>query len=357
MMPPRTILIPGGAGFVGSNLAVLLKGHFESVRVIAFDNLKRRGSELSLSRLAECGVEFVHGDIRSREDFDGLPDFDLLLDCSAEPSVSAGQNGSPDYLLQTNLVGTLNLLELARQKSAAFMFMSTSRVYPLTTLNALPYEQGATRLEWMLGEEVAGLSIRGIAEDFSLDGPRSLYGASKLAGELILQEYVQSYSMPAIINRCGVIAGPWQMGKVDQGVITLWVARHLFGGALSYIGYGGLGKQVRDVLHVKDLFSLLIKQLEDMEAWKGTPYNVGGGSEISTSLLELTGHCELVTQSKLDIGTDPETSPVDIPIYLSDCSRVRDAFDWKAEIGVEGIVDDIHTWLVDRREILSPLFT
>ncbi len=355
-MTPKTILIPGGAGFVGSNLAELLKGHFESTRVIAFDNLKRRGSELSLARLAKVGVEFVHGDIRSRDDFDALPSFDLLLDCSAEPSVNAGRDGAPDYLLQTNLVGTLNLLELARRNEAAFMFLSTSRVYPLTTLNELSYREAETRLEWTGDEEIAGMSARGVAENFPLDGPRSFYGSSKLAGELILQEYFHTYSMPAIINRCGVIAGPWQMGKVDQGVITLWVARHIFGGSLSYTGYGGLGKQVRDVLHVRDLFALLIRQLGDLDAWNGTPFNVGGGVEISTSLLELTAHCEEVTQVKLDIGSNPETSPVDIPIYLTDNSRVRGTFDWKAEIVIEGVVSDIHRWIIDHREMLAPLF-
>jgi nucleoside-diphosphate-sugar epimerase len=81
---------------------------------------------------------------------------------------------------------------------------------------------------------VSGYSRHGIAEGFTLDGARSFYGTSKLAGEQLIQEYVYSYGMRAIIDRCGVIAGPWQMGKVDQGVITLWVARHYFGRPLPY---------------------------------------------------------------------------------------------------------------------------
>ena len=146
------------------------------------------------------------------------------------------------------------------------------------------------------------------------------------------------------------------MGKVDQGVITLWVARHVFRGALRYIGYGGTGKQVRDILHIDDLFTLLSRQLGNMSAWDGTPYNVGGGLEVSTSLKELTAHCEALTGSTLEIGSDPTTSPVDIPIYLSDTSRAFATFDWKPELGVENIIGDIHQWIIENRDALARLF-
>ena len=124
----------------------------------------------------------------------------------------------------------------------------------------------------------------GVAEAFPLNGPRSFYGASKLSSELLIAEYVHSYGLKALINRCGVLAGPWQMGKVDQGVVTLWVARHYFRRSLSYCGFGGHGKQVRDVLHVDDLSDLIWKQLQSVNDWDGEVYNVGGGRENSTSL-------------------------------------------------------------------------
>ena len=91
----RNIVITGGAGFIGSNLAIYFRTDFENVRIFALDNLRRRGSELNLARLKDHGIEFFHGDIRCPEDLDGLPEFDLLVDCSAEPSVQAGINGSP----------------------------------------------------------------------------------------------------------------------------------------------------------------------------------------------------------------------------------------------------------------------
>ena len=157
-LAPRTVLIPGGAGFVGSNLAIRFKERHPDVRVISLDNLKRRGSELALNRLASAAVEFVHGDIRCRDDLDELPGFDLVIDCSAEPSVHVGSDGGADYLLQTNLVGTVNLLELARRNDAAFLFLSTSRVYPLNRLNRLRIHERSLRLEWADPTAEDGLS-------------------------------------------------------------------------------------------------------------------------------------------------------------------------------------------------------
>ena len=110
----KNLLITGGAGFVGSNLALLFREARPELGVTVLDSLKRRGSELNLPRLRAAGVEFRHGDIRSTDDFDDLPPYDLMIDCSAEPSVQAGLEGSPRAVLDTNLVGTINCLEAAR---------------------------------------------------------------------------------------------------------------------------------------------------------------------------------------------------------------------------------------------------
>jgi CDP-paratose 2-epimerase len=354
--PFRSILIAGGAGFVGSNLAILLKQSSNSVNVTVMDNLKRRGSELNLPRLSQAGVEFLHADIRCREDFDTLPAFDLLIDCSAEPSVQVGLDGAPDYMIQTNLVGTINCLELARRNDAAFIFLSTSRVYPLQAINRLPYEETETRFVWQEPIDSPGVSSRGISEAFHLEGARSLYGASKLAAELLLQEYAFTYGMPVLINRCGVITGPWQMGKVDQGVVALWVARHCFDKPLEYIGYGGTGKQVRDILHVNDLFDLLQLQMRQRSAWDATPYNVGGGLGVSVSLAELTTLCQQVTGKQIFIGARAETSDVDIPIYLTDNQRVTETFGWEPSRSAEVIVQDIFFWMSEQRAQLSKIF-
>ena len=253
----RRMLITGGAGFVGANLAIACREHFPEQVVTSFDNLSRRGSELNLPRLLRHGVQFVHGDVRCAEDIAGLQPFDLLIDCSAQPSVHAGLNGSPMAVLQNNLQGTIQCAEAARLRGAALIFLSTSRVYPIAAINGLPFEEQSSRFRWANVASQSGISDVGIGEDFPLAGARSFYGATKLASELVLQEYAQSYQMPLVINRCGVLAGPWQMGKVDQGVFTFWVARHLLGLPLRYTGFGGLGKQVRDLLHIDDLFALI----------------------------------------------------------------------------------------------------
>ena len=258
----RRILICGGAGFVGASLAVALKEVFADVSVTAVDNLCRRGSELNLARLKRYGISFRHGDIRCREDVDTWPAFDLLLDCAAEPSVQAGLDGTPLPVIANNLIGTIHCMEAARKNNAAFLFLSTSRVYPIERLNGLAVREEPTRFAWGGDDPVPGFSSAGIAEEFPLDGRRSFYGATKLSGELLLREYAAAYGMPVMINRCGILAGPWQMGKVDQGVLTLWVARHVFRGEVAYFGYGGSGKQLRDVLHVADLFDLLCRQME-----------------------------------------------------------------------------------------------
>lgn len=258
----QCILVTGGAGFVGARIAVGLREQGVAARVVALDNLKRRGSELNLNRLRAAGVEFLHGDIRQPADIAAAGAVDCIIECSAEPSVLAGYDGSPEYVAHTNLTGTLHCLEHARRHGAAVLFLSTSRVYPIAAIAGLRYRETETRFELLPEQDLPGVSESGIAENFPLEGPRSLYGATKLCSELILQEYLEMYGLRGVINRCGVIAGPGQMGKVDQGVAVLWMARHLYGGALQYIGYGGAGRQVRDLVHVDDILRLVLVQIE-----------------------------------------------------------------------------------------------
>jgi CDP-paratose 2-epimerase len=203
------ILVTGGAGFVGSSVTLALKKNQPQAQVTAFDNLHRRGSELNLARLREADVAFVHGDIRSPADLTGLPEPpDLIVECSAEPSAQAGYGGSPEYLIDTNLIGCYHCLELARRVRADFVFVSTSRVYPYRRLNDLAYEEGPERFHLSAEQTVAGASGLGVSEDFCLDGPRSLYGMTKLAGELMVTEYADAYGIRCVIDRCGLLSGP-----------------------------------------------------------------------------------------------------------------------------------------------------
>lgn len=272
----KRLLITGGAGFVGSSLALLFREAYPDWQIVCFDNLRRRGSELNLSRLQRRGIRFCHGDVRHCSDLEAVGKVDRIIECSAEPSALAGFDGAASYVVDTNLVGTVNCLEMARRDQAELIFLSTSRVYPYEALNELPFQETPTRFEWCADRARAGLSDQGVTEEFPLEGARTLYGATKLCAELLIREYVSMYDVRAIINRCGVLTGPWQMGKVDQGFPVLWAARHHFGGTLSYIGFGGSGKQVRDLMHVEDLFELLQHQWGHLAIHNGQVYNVGG---------------------------------------------------------------------------------
>lgn len=351
------ILITGGAGFVGSNLALKLKGKYPSAEIFCLDNLKRRGSELNIPRLKAAGVSFIHGDIRSKEDFEEIESADLILECSAEPSVLAGITSSPSYLINTNLVGTINCLEFARKNKAAFIFLSTSRVYPIDPINNLKYIEEEKRFNLADKQAIAGASKNGIAENFPLDAARSLYGTTKLCSELVLQEYIYNYDLKGIVNRCGVITGPWQMGKVDQGVFVLWVARHVFGGKLSYIGYGGTGKQVRDFIHIDDFFDILDIQLNDIEKFNSQIWNIGGGLENSVSLRELTEICEKITGKKIKIDSVKENRPADLKLFLTDCEKIKKLTNWKPKKSAEETVKDIAAWINENEESLRPILS
>src|ERR1700678_2741062 len=162
----RRVLVTGGAGFIGGSLAVGLARRHPGWEVLALDNLPRLGSGLNLPPQPEGGVQFLHGDVRELEDLLEVDAVDAIIECSAEPSVMAGVDGSPDYVVQTNLMGAYNCLELARRGGAQFVFLSTSRVYPVAALEGLAYREGETRLELEDEQPMPGASPSGIAESF-----------------------------------------------------------------------------------------------------------------------------------------------------------------------------------------------
>ncbi len=200
-----------------------------------------------------------------------------------------------------------------------------------------------------------GASAAGIAEDFPLDGARTLYGSTKLAAELLIAEYRAAYGLRAVVNRCGVIAGPWQMGKVDQGVFTFWMLAHHFGRPLSYIGFGGTGRQVRDLLHVLDLVDLLDEQLAAPEHWDGVIANVGGGRSCSLSLAETTALCAEITGNTVEVGAVLEDRPGDVPSYISDCRKLFGLTGWRPRRDARVILQDIHAWIAEHEADLARL--
>ncbi len=352
----KTILITGGAGFIGSTLSLFLKSRYPHLTVIAFDNLRRRGSELNVPRLQGAGIEFVHGDIRNTQDLSFSSSIDCLIECSAEPSVLAGINSSPSYVLQTNLMGAVNCFELARMHQSDVLFLSTSRVYPIPHLKHLALKETETRFA-LEKQSIQGGSLKGINEQFPLDNYRSLYGSTKLSAELILQEYIQSYQMKGVINRFGVVAGPWQMGKADQGLVAYWLSRYVFPKRdLSYIGFKGTGKQTRDILHVNDLCLAIDVQLRDITLHNGLIYNIGGGIDSSASLVELTALCEQITGIKVPIKRIRSPRKNDIPVYISDYSLFEAKTGWKPTRSLSQTVEDTFRWMQENKERIQPFF-
>jgi CDP-paratose 2-epimerase len=350
------ILITGGMGFVGSNIALhlrsLLPAHSE---IVCMDNLYRKGSEFNLPRLEAQGIACVRGDVREPSSFPEQR-FDYLIECSAEPSVLAGMDGAPDYLFNTNLVGLYHCLEKCRRQHTRMLFLSTSRVYPVAPLEAQAFSESETRFSWQRGDQI-GIGPRGVSEALSLNGARSLYGYTKLSGEQLIEEYRAAFGLEAVINRCGVIAGPWQFGKVDQGVIALWVMAHLFGKSLNYIGYGGQGKQVRDVLHIADLCELVALQLQRFEDWEGWLGNVSGGLEHSVSLKELTALCQDACATRVPVADGGASRPFDLRIYIGDCTRLFARTSWRPKRPPRDVVLDTANWARTHRTMLQSLWS
>ena len=349
------IVVTGGAGFVGSTLCLQLKAKYPNYDVVAFDNLKRRGSELNLLDFQKNGIPFIHGDIRNIEDLQSIGSFNILIEVSAEPSVTAGLDSDPTYVINNNLYGSINCFNACLKNKAKLIFLSTSRVYPIETIEQANFVEEKTRFSFDENQTTQGISPKGISELFSLEGSRSFYGTTKLASELFIQEYAAFYGLKAVITRFGVIAGPRQMGKTDQGVVTLWMAKHFWKQSLKYIGYGGKGKQVRDILHVDDLVELIDLQIHHIEKFTGKIYNVGGGLKNSVSLLEMTKICEKITGNTILIESVAETRTADLRIYITNNSKIEKEIGWKPKKSVETIFEDIYNWIKSNEKELESI--
>jgi CDP-paratose 2-epimerase len=347
------LLVTGAAGFIGSSLALAFAARHPDWRVIGLDSLRRRGSELNLPRLRAAGVRFVHGDVRQPADLAETGPFDALLECSAEPSVLAGVDGGRDFVVHTNLLGAYHCFEAAARHGAQVIFLSTSRVYPVAALEALAWREDATRFELLDQQPLPGASAAGVSEAFPLGGRRTLYGASKLAAEQLLAEY----DVPWTVDRCGVVAGPWQLGKVDQGVFAHWALSFRAGRPLRYIGYGGAGKQVRDLLHVVDLVDLVELQLADPGGWAHATVNVGGGRACSLSLLETTELCRELSGNDVPVDGTHEGRPGDVRIYLTDCAALFSRTSWRPRRGPRDVLADIFAWIDEHEHALLTTLT
>jgi len=328
------ILITGGCGFIGSNLGIALK---KISKVYSLDNLTRKGSLLNEKRLIDHKIKNFRIDIKNDKLIKKLPKFDIIIDCCAEVAVESSKKNL-DKVFNTNLVGTYNILKKVKDDKSKFIFLSTSRVYSIKKL-----------FDLISGNNIySKIKLKNkmfVDENFSTNSPITFYGYTKLSSENLTKEFSNFYNIDYLINRMGVIAGPWQFGKQDQGFITFWVWRHLNKLKLNYIGYGGRGFQVRDVLHIDDLVDLILLQIKNLKKIKNETFNVGGGYKNAINLSDLTTACYKITKNKIQIGSKKNTSPYDVPIYVTNYQKVKKFYNWKPKRNLETIINDVGKWL------------
>ncbi len=357
------ILITGICGFVGSTLAQALLDAVPGLELVGLDNFMRPGAETNRAVLKARGVRLFHGDLRAASDLEPVPAVDWVIDAAANPSVLAGIDGksSSRQLIEHNLFGTVNLLEFCKAHRAGFTLLSTSRVYSIAPLAALPVVvyHGAFRPNTE-AELPPGVGPSGVRESFATAAPVSLYGATKLTSETLALEYGETFGFPVWINRCGVLAGAGQFGRPDQGIFAYWINAHLRRRPLKFIGFDGLGHQVRDCLHPRDLVPLLLRQfacpepagrgeevaaavLPGQHSKKSRPpriCNVAGGADSSISLRQLTSWCDGRFGAH-PVASDPQPRPFDIPWMVLDSTQAADAWGWRPQTPLLAVLEEI----------------
>jgi CDP-paratose 2-epimerase len=234
-----------------------------------------------------------------------------------------------------------------------FILLSTSRVYSMEVLRRVRVSMlsaelpGGRRLERfeLAGPLPRGLTLDGIGEDLSTEPPLSLYGCSKRSSELVALEYGRQYEFPVWINRCGVMAGAGQFGHPGQGIVAYWIHAHREGRSLQYVGFDGMGRQVRDVVHPRDLMPLLDAQMLERRIEHGLPrvLNIGGGREHSFSLAELTRWC----RERFPDTRSPYPDAIsvnranDLPWVVLDCGMAQRVWDWRPRTPMERIFEEV----------------
>ena len=337
------IIVTGGCGFIGSNICIFLKNL--SFDVISVDNLSKTYSKLNHKRLNNLNIKNYNFDISNKNKFVKLSfKSDIIIDCCADPAVESSRKDIYSNI-NNNLITTYNVLEKAKKDNSKLIFLSTSRIYPI--------KDSYKKLSFFYKKKKKDL----FNEESNTNGPKTIYGFSKLSSEMLIKEYNYAFKIDYLINRCGLITGPWQFGKVEQGLVSLWLWKHLNkDNNLYYKGYNGSGNQIRDILFIKDLCELVYLQIKKFKKIKNQTFCVGGGIKNSVNLNQLTKICEEITKNKLKIKYDLDTSIYDIPFYITSLDKVEKYYDWlpktDLKIGIYGILE----WMKKNHTLIKPHF-
>lgn len=334
----KPVLITGGAGFVGSNLAhrLLSAGH----RVRLLDNLSRAGVERNLQWLMETHGDLVDIEVPDVRNFSivkqAVKDASQVFHFAAQVAVTSSLT-DPREDFEINARGTLNVLEAIRglQNSPPLIFTSTNKVYG--TLSDLEFTKEPTRyapLDPWIRE-------RGIAENRSLDF-HSPYGCSKGAADQYVLDYARTFGIPALVFRMSCIYGPHQHGNEDQGWVAHFIIQSLAGQPITIYGDG---RQVRDILFIDDLVDAFLVAQRHMKKLSGNAFNIGGGPENTISLLELLDVLAELHGGDLSIQFE-NWRAADQRYYVADTSKFSQLTGWKPKVGVNEGIRRLYEWML-----------
>lgn len=337
----RSVLIFGGAGFIGSNWASHLLKHTDA-RVHIFDNLSRRGVEQNLNWLRRLAVDperlkITVGDVKDAAAVQrAVQSATEIYHFAAQVAVTSSIS-DPRHDFEVNALGTLNILEAARRngRQPFILFTSTNKVYGNLSDRQLV----------LTGRRYCSLDERGVDESQALDF-YSPYGCSKGTADQYVRDYSRMFALPTVVFRMSCIAGPRQFGNEDQG----WVAHFVYSALENKpITIYGDGKQVRDVLCVHDLVNAFDRARLKVEKTAGEVYNVGGGMENSVSLLEVIDQIENITGQRVTY-TLQRARPGDQLFYVTDYAKLNKHTDWMPRCDLRRTVETIYSWWKERRQ-------
>ena len=337
----KKILVTGGCGFIGTNLCIYLKK--KHYLVYSLDNLSRKGSIYNFKLLSDLKIKNFKFDIFNFKKVNSLPKFDLIIDCCAEAAVEVSRKDI-DRVVNTNLIGTLNILKKAKKDNSKIIFLSSSRVNSIKTISKM-FQNHDFKNQLKIKKT--------INENFDTNSPKSIYGLTKHVSEMFIEEFAFAFNLKYIINRLGVVSGPLQFGKQDQGFVSLWIWRHITKKKLKYIGFGGFGNQVRDILHINDLCEIIEIQIKSLNTIFNKTFTIGGSLKNSISLKKLTLICQKITNNKIKFSKVKKTSIYDLPYFVSSNKVVSRVYKWKPKRNIYDIINDTHNWLESQKKIIK----
>jgi len=336
----RSVLITGGAGFIGTNIARRYLAEDQPVHIL--DNLSRAGVEQNVAELRQCypgRVEFTRADVRDRNAVEkAVRGSRFVYHLAAQVAVTTSLE-DPVHDLGTNLVGTLHVLEAIRNspEPPGLLFTSTNKVYG--RLGAITLREKSTRHE----PADSALARRGADERQPLEF-LSPYGCSKGSADQYVLEYARSYGLQAVVFRMSCIYGPYQLGSEDQGWVAHFLRQGLKGEPITIYGDG---KQVRDLLFVEDLVDVMRLVQKNISLVCGEAFNVGGGPENSSSLVELINRIRLLTGNPIEVQRGPERL-ADQRWFVADTAKIRNRVSWSPKTNISEGLRRLQSWYAER---------